>query len=249
MVKLEKTWEEIKDIYNERKIPFQFEEYDESYTIYGADCAVAFICEIDRDGVEEVEFETYYKNKFNKPIEERNGDGRQLVVSTSRPRQATTYFTCAGDDMDNNVIGEGHEFYYDFDNNDDSITAPAGYKRKQIDFQFIDSTWIKEGTIYFHNAIKRSYVDLFVVCPAGQYYLKNDGSVGIAEDDLPIQHFVNKLFVQGDCPMGDELNTESASDEIPSDYKYRMWITVPDTDVVSNGYINLEIYRERTCVL
>ena len=109
----------------------------------------------------------------------------------------------------------------------------------------------KEGTIYFHDTKKGSFVDLFIVCPYYQYYLKNDGSVGFCQTlrGKPIEHFVNKLFVMGTCAMGDELNTESCSQEIPPDYFYRMHITVPEDDTDSVVYANLEIYRERTVVL
>lgn len=252
MVVCQKTWAEIKVIWAERNVPFQFEEFDEAYRIYGMDGSVTYHCEIVKGTQDAVEFAGGYKTRFNKPIDNRNGDGRPMLVATSRPIQCTTYFTSSGDDLVNGMIGGGNEFFYDFSNDDNIITegVPEGYKRKQIDFKFMDPTWIKEGTIYFHNAIKRSYVDLFVMCPQGYPYYKNDGTLIMsAPQDLAIQHFVNKLFVQGDCPMGDELNTESASEEIPAFYFYRMWITVPTTDTISNGYINLELFRERTVVL
>lgn len=250
MVTIEKTWTEIKALYNTRKIPFQFDEYDEEYAIRGDDGDDKYICEIIRDtGADVTEFEAGYKALFNKSITERTSDGRQTIMTTSRPMNATTCFPSVGDDFELGIIGEGTPMTYDFENNDDLITAPSGYKRKQIDFGFIDSTWLKEGTVYFHNAIKNSYVDMYIVCPSGQYYLKNDKSVGLAMADLPIEHFAIKLPIQGTCPMGDEFNTESCSQEIPSDYMFRMEITVPESDTNSNGYMNLEIYRERTVVL
>jgi len=250
MVNLEKTWTEIKTVYNNKKIPFQYEEYDEIYEIFGSDCFVVYRTEIKKDGgVDVTDFENNYKSKFNEPIEERSGDGRQLVVSTSRPRIATTYFTSSGDDISGGVIGTGKAFFYDFENSDDIITAPIGFKRKRIDFGFIDSTWVKEGTVYFHNALKGSYVDMFIVCPAGQYYLKNDGTPTLATEDIVVEHYVNRFFIQGSCSMGDELNTESCSSEIPNAYKYRFEVTVPESDNNSNGYINLELYRARTVVL
>lgn len=249
-----KTWTDFKAVVDSRHLHLQYEELlaePPRYMMWAHDGNDEYQCRVNKGTEDATDFENNYKAEANKPIIERNGDGREMVVSTSRPAICTTYFTCAGDDTVNGVIGAGEEFFFDFSNTDHDVTedVPSGYKRKQIDFQFIDSTWIKEGTIYFHKALKRSYVDLFVVCPAGGYYYKNDGTLTQATEETVIQHFVNKLFVQGDCPMGDELNTESASEEIPSYMFYRMHITVPSTDEQSNGYINLEIFRERTVVL
>jgi len=138
---------------------------------------------------------------------------------------------------------------WDFSNSTDDITPPTGFKRKRIEWSFIDSVWLKEGTLFFHNASKGSYVDVKVVCPAGNYYYKNDGTPTYAEVDTVVSHYVNHYFFQGTCPMGDELNTETCSNEIPANYKFRIEVTVPDTDSTSNGYINFEMYRVRTEIL
>ena len=51
------------------------------------------------------------------------------------------------------------------------------------------------------------------------------------------------------CIMGDELNTEAASSEIPSNYKFCLTITVPASDNSSKGYVSIECYRKRTVIL
>ena len=57
--------------------------------------------------------------------------------------------------------------------------------------------------------------------------------------------------MMGDCPMGDELNTEASSDSpiIPGTIG-SILVTVPDT--VSNDAhcaVQIELYRERTIIL
>ena len=50
--------------------------------------------------------------------------------------------------------------------------------------------------------------------------------------------------------MGDELNTESATENaLPSNYELWVDVVVPDSDNDSYGYGELEIYRSRTCLL
>ncbi|MHA1304499.1 MAG: hypothetical protein ACTSPI_12450, partial [Candidatus Heimdallarchaeaceae archaeon] len=132
---------------------------------------------------------------------------------------------------------------------DDIIQAPQGYKRKRIEFKFLDPIYIKEGAVYFHNSLKGSYLSLHVVCPAGAYYIDNNGAPHQATEDVIISTYVNYHFFQGTCAMGDELNTESCSVEIPNYYKYWLEVTVPEVDAESNGYVSIELYRKRTRIL
>ncbi len=175
-------------------------------------------------------------------------DGRPIVRADSRPIGYATMFTMAGDTASG--IGDGKEILWDFSNNDDEVSAPSGYKRKRIEINFLDPIYIKEGTVYFHSAKKGSYVDFSVICPNGQYYKKRDGSLAQATEDTLITKYLNKHHFYGNCPMGDELNTESATETaLPSNYKLWIETTVPDSDNDSYGYGELEIYRERTCLL
>ena len=254
MKELKKTWPEMKALCAQRKLKLQYEDLDrgentDAYFIWAVEGNVHYKCLIEKDTDDATDFESECKGMANQEIIPKNSDGRTILMTTSRPMNATTCFASAGDDLEIGIIGEGTRLTYDFENDEYLVAAPSGYKRKQTDFGFMDSVWLKEGTVYFHNTMKNSYVDLFVVCPSGQYYLKNDGSPGLATVDLPIEHFAIKQPIQGDCPMGDEFNTESCSQEIPSDYFFRMEVTVPEADDVSNGYISLELYRERTIVL
>ena len=87
------------------------------------------------------------------------------------------------------------------------------------------------------------------MCPAGQYYVDNNKVPVQASVDTPIVHYVIRHPLQGTVPMGDELNTETCSDELPNNYKFWVEVTVPEADVISNGVISLELYRRRTTIL
>lgn len=184
----------------------------------------------------------------------KSKDGKMLARSDSRPIEETTYFTMRGDSESG--IGNGKIMTWDFSNSDDIVTdsltiaIPSGYKRKRIKLQFVDDIHIKEGTMYWENAPYGCHIDFWVVCPSGQYYLDRSGTPQQASVHTPLVHYVNHHRVLGTCYMGDELNTESANeDSIPSNYELWVEITTPNTDEVSKGHSELEIYRERTHLL
>ena len=178
-------------------------------------------------------------------------DGRPIVSSNSRPVGYYTMFTMRGDTASG--IGDGQEIFWDFSNDDDlmaSGVAPEGYKGKQIQLSFLDPVYIKEGTIYFHNADKKSYIDFDIICPDGQYYSERDGTPAQADGDTVVVKYVNSHFFGGDCPMGDELNTESANETpIPTNYILCICVFVPEADTDCWGYGELEVYRSRTILL
>ena len=197
-------------------------------------------------------------------------NNRPIVRSDSRPQGMTTYFTTRGDSLTD--IGDGVEMKWDFSNSDDIVTdsitqaIPSGFKRKRIALGFSHKVYIKEGTIYFHGAPKSAFIDFWVICKTGGYYHDPNGLIdgsllGLtpgdkytqAVADTPVTHYVNNQFIQGDCPMGDELNTEGASEAgLPTQQQaYEIWIEVtsPDADVISNGYVSLEVYREKTVLV
>jgi len=178
-----------------------------------------------------------------------SSDGKEIIRSDSRPTGTETYFTMRGDDE--NAIGEGKEIYWDFSNSNDIISgAPTGYKRKRLLITFVDPIYIKEGTFYFFDAIKKSWFDMYIVCPSGHYYLDHAGSPHVASQDVPIIRYVNHHLFAGSVPMGDESNTEGCQ-EVPLPPNYVLWfdITVPESDTVSYGWAELETYRRRSVLL
>lgn len=176
-----------------------------------------------------------------------SADGKQLVRADSRPIGTTTYFTSRGDNV---AIGDGNQMRWDFSNSDNDMSSPpSGWKGKIIDITFADEVWLKEGTVYFHSALPGSYIHLMIVCPNQGFYLDRSGAIQQASGDTIINRYVNSHFICGDCPMGDELNTEGSSNGIPAGYIFRTQIMVPDTDSSSHGNIEMELYRKRTYLL
>ena len=166
---------------------------------------------------------------MNYPLDEF---GRMMTVAASRPLDCTTYFTCAGDSA--TTIGDGKELKWDFGNSTDDVASPpTGFKQKRIEFSFKDPVYVKEGTIYWKDAPFGSYIDLKIVNKS---------------PEIVVSHYVNKHFIMDSCPMGDELNTEQASSELPATLKFWLYITVPDTTGYTDckGTVSLELYREAT---
>lgn len=180
-------------------------------------------------------------------------EGKPFVRAESRPLNCTTYFTTAGDKLDTpQAIGDGMRLEWDAADEEYPWVedTQAGVKRLTVDIQFLDSVWIKEGTVYWMDAAKDNYLDMYIVCPNGGYYMYlGEIRQNTTGNDLIVEHYVNKHPIQGDCPMGDEMNTETCSQEMPSYLKVRMIMTTPITDVTSHGYVELEMFRKRTVIL
>lgn len=190
------------------------------------------------------------------PVQPTDPDNKPYVRAESRPIDCTTVFTTVGDSMPQGsipgVIGGGNRMEWDASQSGEWTTdgAPEGMKKKVIEIQFCDSVWIKEGTVYYKNAEKGSYIDMRLLCPPGGYYMYlTQVQQNTGEDDLEIDHYIRKHPVQGDVPMGDELNTETCSQEMPNYIKMELTITIPATDESSFGYVELELYRKRTVII
>ncbi|HED06348.1 MAG TPA: hypothetical protein ENI61_06665 [Ignavibacteria bacterium] len=254
-MEIQLTWAQIKVFISSKKLSLQYIDYPKMYRVWLQENNVFYMTEINIEtpvisGSDQEDFELNYKATANVPIVPIDEDGKSYVRAESRPLDMTTYFTMAGDKIGTpQDIGEGSEIKWDFSNAVNDITPPSGFKKKRIEFQFIDGIRLKEGTMYFYNSPEGAYLDLQVVCPAGQYYLDNNDSPILASVDTVIDRFVNKYFISGNCPMGDELNTEAASAEIPSTYKFWLDVTTINTDIVSYGHVSVEVYRRRTRIL
>ena len=179
-----------------------------------------------------------------------DSEGKSYVRAESRPLLCTTCFTTCGD---NSQIGAGSQMAWDASDADGWIDAsggaPAGFKQHSVDVNFMDSIWLKEGTIYYMDAQKGSYCDMHVICPSGYYYMYQGAVQQSQSDDQVADHYLIKHPVQGNVPMGDELNTESCSQELPSYLIFRFTATVPEGDNSSYGYMEMELYRQRTVVI
>lgn len=248
-MEIQHTWTNLKAIKALKVCNLQHTETSTEYKVWindGLDTHYAIIDKDTTPTTDQTDFETTYKSTSNKPQNPKDDEGKTYVRAESRPTEDTTCFTMCGDDTG---IGDGAELMWDFSNSDDEITAPSGYKRKRVEFSFLDSVHVKDGTLYFWDAPWGSYFDFYVVCPTGEYYYDNDGDVHQASEDTVVAHYVIHHRLCGSCSIGDELNTEAASNEVPASYKFWLEITTPDSDSTSKGCIEMEIYRKRTTVL
>jgi len=122
---------------------------------------------------------------------------------------------------------------------------------------------VKEGCLYWLNAPFGTFVDFWVICPTNGYYKDPNGTIpasmlGLdgtdmytqATADTPLVHYVNHHMIMGDCPMGDEMNTEAANENpIPPSYELWVEITVDSNNTDCVGCGELELYRNRTHLL
>ena len=190
-------------------------------------------------------------------------DGRPVVRADTRPLETETYFTMAGDTASG--VGDGAAMRWDMDEDDDWVDNGDGYKKKVFELAFNNKIYLKDGSIYFFNAPWGAYVEFYITVPAGQYYPNIYGSIPASALGLPgedmydyasvnvlYQCYVNKHYMYGDCPMGDELNAEGAAvNGLPTTWTLTGHIHAPATASGTGfkGFASVECYRERTVVL
>lgn len=203
----------------------------------------------------------YATNSDGKLIVDAHTDkditGKWIVRAESKIAGYEVVFAGSGDEIGGTMeIGGGPEFRFDFETDTQLVPAPEGFRRARIDWQFNDKVYIKEGTIYFFNMPKGSYVDMTLVCPVGcSYGYRVHGRpesrsaevlFATATEEVVVSHWINHNLMEGSAPMGDEFNTESAGEASPPTYLiWRAEITIPE---ISNwrechGHWTLELYR------
>lgn len=85
-------------------------------------------------------------------------DGTEKLSNTPRPEGTFLYFTSAGDDIENGVIGKGSHLV--IDNTIDSVSE------RSVEVQFLDDIYLKDGYAFWENATCGDYLDCEVVLPA-----------------------------------------------------------------------------------
>ncbi len=253
---IEKEWIDFKTLADDKCLKMQYETRLHKYYIYMVEGIMTYECFIrisSPASSDQEDFENNYKSDCNKPINPVDDEGRQFLRAESKPVGMTTYFTTRGDTE--TAIGDGDKLEFDFNNTDNDITTPpTGFKQKRVCCTFIDTVRLKEGTLYWENMPFGSHIDLCLGVPDQAYYQKNDGSYAqnTTGEDLMIAKFVNNSPMMGNCPMGDEMNTEAASNDIPPGTIFGFLVTVPDTVTNTDnvhGAVVLELYRKRTVIL
>jgi len=191
-------------------------------------------------------------------------DGTEKFFTS--PRQEGTYlnFTSCGDDLQNNLIGEGQNL---------SIDNSDGNKNTEriIETSFLDNIFLKDGIVFWQNADFGDTITLDIVLPANTPYLaednngnaekKSDGSYEIITSsavpdetwtgsyflfnvDVTMFRFVNKFQLIGTNTYGLVLESSDTA-EIPKELKFRFVLNTPSNSDVK-VLINMEIYRENT---
>jgi hypothetical protein len=236
MLRLSLTWNQMKSFLASKKLLLQNIDSDDSYQLIAFDGPLCYECTILKVSPvsnEQMEFESSYKSGTNKNLVPIDEYGKLHTRAESRPPDRTTQFTTRGDST---TLGrnKGKRLDFDFENMTDDVEAPQGFKRKRMDISFIEVIRIKEGTFYFHNAPKGSYFDVYIYHP--------NSAVG------QLEHYVVEHPAQGSVPMGDEINTEAASGEIPAGLILRLEVTTPSAvnEPFFNGCVEIEVYRQYT---
>jgi hypothetical protein len=196
----------------------------------------------------------------------RMADGRPIVRADTRPLGTQTYFTTAGDDIANQILGAGNEMVWDFTNDDDLYDpnefenprpVVSGMKAKFIDLYFIHNVYMKDGAVYFFDAPWGAYCEMYIMVPSGTYYPHPDGPIPAAALGLSGEGkyaystkrvfyatYVQKHHMYGDCPMGDEFNAEgAATDPIPPGWSISALVACPENSLTLKGYGSFEVYR------
>jgi hypothetical protein len=203
----------------------------------------------------------------------RMDDGRPIIRADTRPLDTATYFTCASDTVSG--IGDGIELRWDFSSDSiyTTISGPytlscghkieEGWKAQVMDLKFLDPVYFKDGGIYFFDAPWGCHCDMTILVPSGTYYPNEHGSIpasalGLSGNDMysyaavdtPFYRYVNKHYLYGTCPMGDELNAEGCMVEaLPTGWIVRGIVRTPISDNVSKGFASYEMYRHRSVIL
>lgn len=199
------------------------------------------------------------KSRFLQP------DGTEKLSNTPRVEGTFLYFTSAGDDVVNGIVGGGEHLVI---NNTIDPTVS-----KTITVQFIDDIYLKDGIAFWEKAQCGDYLDVEILLPANTP-LPIDTKTGNADVvngvvnyitmsqtpdstwtgnyilmpvDYVVNRFVNKFLLLGTNTTGIVLESSDAV-LIPKIFKVKVTyanfkgIINPDITCV----FTIECYRERT---
>jgi hypothetical protein len=215
----------------------------------------------DLDASEGIRYISLYKH-----LNPTTDDGREIIRADTRPLGTQTYFSMSGDDIENDIIGEGKLMAWDFSNDDDLYdpndfenprSVASGMKAKLIDLYFFHDVYLKDGAIYFFDAPWGCYCEMYIIVPSVTYYpnpngpipaaalgLSGTGKYAYSTKRVMYATYVQKHLMYRDCPMGDELNAEGATtDPIPPGWSMSAMIVTPESDTGLKGYGAFEMYR------
>lgn len=189
-------------------------------------------------------------------------DGAQKIYSSPAEENQYIYFTCVGDDVINKTVGNGGKLIFDNFSSTNTIS-------KEV--QFLEDIQLKDGYLFWDNAVLGDFVDVEIVLPANTPMEKpdNKGNASLVNDtiqyitasqtpdetwkgshlllpiDMPVVKFANQLHIMGSNVMGTVLESSGAA-LIKSIFKVRVTVTSPSNNPNLKVIMLAEIYRENT---
>lgn len=181
-------------------------------------------------------------------------NGKQLVISTTRPSNTFAYFTSQGDDVPGNKVGMGDPLIYS--------VAPGTSQSKIV--KFVEQIYFIQGVISYRNAEAGSTLTQEVWCPAGLPFpapgshgnydvdlttgvatpnATGTGGYYILGTDTLVAKFINNYLLFGDD------KAVIRSDDVARLFKgWYMKLIIKNASATKtiDASINMQIYRSRT---
>ena len=185
-------------------------------------------------------------------------DGSPKMYNSPANEGQYLYFTCAGDDIQNKKVGEGDTTL---------ITNPDGLTKIIKEIQFLEDVQLKDGYIFWENAVVGDHLCVEIVLPANTPLpsATNKGNVNFAKDgsivpvvdeswtgthifipfDIPVVKFVNKMHLFGTNVKGTVLESLGVA-LVKSIFKLRVTFHTPSKNTNINLVMMAEVFRENT---
>lgn len=183
-------------------------------------------------------------------------DGKRIYTTSDRPQDHYRYFTTCGDDLANQMRGQGECLEYE--------VLPG--QEQSIDIQFIDDVYLKDGSMIYHDAEMGSRLRVEIWVPAGQPYpSKGDGNFDfvngnwvpnnsgtgkywIQNTETKVHRFINHMSLFGMGRQYEKIDTAEPN-FIPKGWIVRLTISnapAEKTDKTIRATITLGLYRKIT---
>jgi len=182
-------------------------------------------------------------------------DGTPKTYNTSRQGETYLYITSCGDDLENGIRGEGEQLKVK--------GCIDGINTQTIGF--IDDIYLKDGIIFWNNAVEGDSITIEIVLPANTMFISpsNTGNYDIDYQgnitpnnsetgkymmypvDVSINRFINKFEIMGTNNLG--LTIESSDTAlIPKQLQIKIIANSTSKNPDLLVRFSVEIYRERT---
>lgn len=188
-------------------------------------------------------------------------DGTEKVFTSPRQEGTFLYFTSRGDNKITGVRGKGQKLILD-------SSIPYVNNKKVVEASFIDNIFIKDGIIFWDNAMIGDNITLEVVLPANTPYPFNSGNAEIINGvptyitdsptpnetwigsyllspvDTVLVRFVNEFHILGSNHVGLVLESSDTA-EVSKELKIRFTLESQSNSDITIMF-NLELYRSKT---